>query len=198
MAELAPLPLASFPLAPEAALAPSVEPLVAGLDLATLPPRTSLRVQLGRRAIAHAGAVRVRGHALPTAPNTCIGDDPVLWWTAPDGWLVTSARDAAGGLAAEIRAECAEHLAAVVDVSDSLVTFALEGAAWRELLARGTGIDLRPHAFGPGQCVRTRLVHYAVLLRPTSAHRVEVVVDRALAASLHEWFVDAARGLASG
>jgi len=168
-------------------------PLAAGTSLRVLPPRALVRLQLPRRAIPEAGALRIGDTPLPTSPGTCVGDDPAVLWLAPDGWLLISERHDAGTLVAAARRACGERTAAVVDVSDALVGFELEGPRVRDLLSRGTGLELAERALAPGRCTRTRLAQLAVIVRPHAPERVELFVDRGPAAWLRDWFIDAGR-----
>ena len=187
MAEPAP----ALPLTAEPALPPGTTPLTRDTVLRTLPPRGLVRLQRPRRAIADAGEVAVAGTPLPTTPGRCAGEDPALLWLAPDGWLLVTSGPDATAIADAARRACGERTAAVVDVSDALVTFELAGPELRALLARGTGLELTDETLAVGRCTRTRLAQLPVILRPRAADRVELIVDRGPAAWLREWFVDA-------
>ena len=159
-----------------------------------LPPRASVRLQVSVRALPAAATV-IRGVALPHQPNTWTGDDPVIWWVSPDAWLIQSPREG-DGLADQVRSDCTDLPCAVTDLSDALVTFALEGPDASAVLARGSGLDLRVRSFGAQACARTRLAQLPVLIRRPVTSRYELVVDRAAAQYLQDWLVDAAAGLA--
>jgi sarcosine oxidase subunit gamma len=159
--------------------------------LRVLPPRAMVRLQLPRRAIAAAASLRIGDTPLPTIPGHSAGVDPAVLWLAPDGWLLISASGDGAALVDAGRRACAGQTAAVVDVSDSLVAFELAGSRVRELLARGTGLELTEAMLSPGRCTRTRFAQLAVILRPQGEERVELIVDRGPAAWLREWFIDA-------
>jgi sarcosine oxidase subunit gamma len=163
-------------------------------ELATrLPPRGSVRLQVSARALPGASTV-IGGVALPTRPNTWSGDNPILWWVAPDAWLIQSMNED-DGLAARVRTDCNGIACAVTDLSDALVTFALEGPDAAAVLARGCGLDLRASSFGALACARTRLAQLPVLIRRPATSRFELVVDSAAAQYLQDWLMDAAIGL---
>lgn len=178
-------------LAATPALATGETPVAEGTVLRVLPPRALVRLQLPRRAIAAAGTLRIGDTPLPTTPGRCAGDDPALLWLAPDGWLLISDHHDGAALAGEARRACGERTVAAVDVSDALVGFELAGARVRELLSRGTGLELSDETLAPGRCARTRLAQLAVIVRPRAAERVELIVDRGPAAWLRDWFIDA-------
>jgi heterotetrameric sarcosine oxidase gamma subunit len=159
-----------------------------------LPPCAFVRLQISVRALPAAATV-ICSTALPQQPNTWTGDDPVIWWVSPNAWLIQSPRER-DGLAGQVRSDCMDLPCAVTDLSDALVTFALEGPDASAVLARGSGIDLRVPSFGARACARTRLAQLPVLIRRPSSSRFELVVDRAAAQYLQDWLVDAAAGLA--
>jgi sarcosine oxidase, subunit gamma len=156
------------------------------------PPRASVRLQVAVRALPVASAIG--GVTLPDRPNTWSGTDPIVWWVSPDAWLVQSIHEG-DGLAARLRSDCMRLPCAITDLSDALVTFALEGADAAAVLARGCGIDLRAGSFGMQSSARTRLAQLPVLIRKTGSTRFELVVDRSAAQYLQDWLVDAAAGL---
>jgi sarcosine oxidase, subunit gamma len=158
-----------------------------------LPPRASVRLQVSARALPVAATV-LGGIALPALPNTSTGDDPVICWIAPDAWLVQSTCEGAE-LAGRLQADFLDLPSAVTDLSDALVSIALDGPDAAAVLARGCGLDLRPAAFAVQSCARTRLAQLPVLIRRTETLRFELVVDRSAAQYLHGWLVDAVAGI---
>lgn len=162
-----------------------------------LAPRASVRLQVSSRALPAASGTAIGGVALPLQPNHWSGQDPLIWWVAPDAWLIQSAQ-AGQDIVAMVRSSCANLACAVTDLSDALVTLALEGQDPAALLARGCGIDWRTASFGPQSCVRTRLAQLPVLIRGTAATHYELVVDRSAAQFLEDWLRDAAIGIGCG
>jgi len=53
----------------------------------------------------------------------------------------------------------------VTDVSESRTTIAIGGPRARDLLAKGTSIDLHPRVFGPGACAQTGFAGANIILR---------------------------------
>jgi len=157
-----------------------------------LPVRASVRLQVSVRALSAASVIG--SVALPQQPNTWAGTDPIIWWVSPDAWLIQSARES-DELAAQLRADCVNLPCAITDLSDGLVTIALEGPDAGAVLARGCGLDLRAGSFGAQACARTRLAQLPVLIRRPAASRFELVVDRSAAQYLQDWLVDAAAGV---
>ena len=158
-----------------------------------LRPRASVRLQVSVRALADTAGHAVGGVSLPQKPNRWNGEDPLIWWMAPDAWLIQSAQ-AGHDAAAMARSACADLACAVTDLSDALETIALDGPVASAVLARGCGLDLREESFGLQACARTRLAQLPVLVRKATSTRFELVVDRAAAQFLADWLRDAAIG----
>jgi sarcosine oxidase subunit gamma len=129
--------------------------------------------------------------AWPTAPNTTASDGVVtVRWLAPGEWAVTGKapqevmRAAAGGLG-----DTLHHL---VDMTDGLVTFRVDGAVSRDLIAKGCGLDLHPRTFTPGACAQTLLAQCSAwIFRPGEGDAFEITIDATLRDHLQAWFADA-------
>lgn len=166
-----------------------------GLSIRVPANYATVSIQIGNAAQRVGLPATLRGIALPHIPNTTAGRDPLLWWRGPEHWLVTSEAVRASDLITEITAATEGSLCAIVDISDAVTAFQLQGSAVPTLLARGTSLDLDRAAFGPGRCARTRFADLAVLLRPLEENGYEVLADRSEAQFLLDWVRDAAAGL---
>jgi heterotetrameric sarcosine oxidase gamma subunit len=165
------------------------------LRFSVLPLRTVLRLQLGARSQKTVASLRIAGRSLPVAMNSWSGDDPVFMRVAPDTWLVESALHEASDLIPAVRAGCGRRSFAVTEVSDALVTIAVEGSLAAALLARGCGVDVSAETFGSSACARTRLAQLPVVVRRVNSERFECLVDRSTAQWLYDWMEDAAEGI---
>lgn len=185
-------------LVPESALPAGGRVLGDTLHLAVLPARAIVLLRLGARSQRNAGDIRIAGRPLPLAASRWNGDDPVFCRTAPDAWLLMSAQHAAADLVEAARDGCGRRSFAATDVSDAHVALAVEGPQAVDLLARGCGLDLADAVFGQDACTRTRLAQLPVMIRRVSHERYELLVDRSMAAWLHDWLLDAAAALVQG
>lgn len=109
----------------------------------------------------------------------------------PDQWiLVSCARESN-----LIISQCVRVLDGfphhAVDYSSALAGYRLSGAGARELLASGTGLDLRAASFPYGSCTRTRLAEIPVILASPRTGEMDVWADRAFGAWLRAWLEDA-------
>lgn len=81
---------------------------------------------------------------------------------------------------------------AAVDLSSSRVVLRLRHPRWRDVIAKGCGIDLAGEAFVERLYAVTKLAHFDVLLRaPQAAGGCDLYVSRSYADSLGGWLKDA-------
>ncbi|HEX6141734.1 MAG TPA: sarcosine oxidase subunit gamma family protein [Geminicoccaceae bacterium] len=83
-------------------------------------------------------------------------------------------------------------LGAVVEQSHGRTVIEVRGTGVRDLLAKGTSIDLHPKSFPAGACAATALAQIAVVLEARADDRIEIHVPRSYARFLVEWLEDAA------
>lgn len=140
-----------------------------------------------------AAAKKALGITLPTESlNSSTGEKVTACWLGPDEWLLLCAEDGREALQAALEAALAGQHAAIVDVSDAYLGFAIAGPRAAELLAKGCTIDLHPSAFGQGRVGRTLLAKADItLLRTADGFRLYVLRSFADYAGL--WLEDAAR-----
>ena len=104
---------------------------------------------------------------------------------APNEWLIVSPDASVPGMA--------EQGLALVDVSDALAVLEIRGAAAREALSRGCGLDLHPEAFPAGRCARTRFAQIAIILECLGPQEAfELTAARSYLQYLRDWLTDAA------
>ncbi len=153
-----------------------------------------LRGRTADRGFA-ASAEAALGAALPEGPRQpSRASGAVIFWTAPTAWLIASETIAAADLLERLRPAVAASDAAAIDVTDSRQRYTIGGARSRDLLARGTALDLHPRALAPGEAALTRFAGIGALLHlaaagPNFALYIERPYDNFLAA----WFERAAR-----
>ena len=180
------------------------------LEAARLRPRgvrLGERQELGKvdlRGDAHerafmAAVGRVLDLLLPTEPCTSAAKGQIgALWLGPDQWLVTCPASDVADLVGSLRAALAEVHAAITDLTDGRVAFRLAGPSARDVLAKGTPLDLHPRAFGPGSCAQSLLAKASVLIHllddePERGPNFDVYVARSFAHYLWTWLEDAGR-----
>ena len=122
------------------------------------------------------------GFALPTKPRTSAawGDVRVLWLSV-DQWLILSSRTKAHEILANLRAALGGIHSLAVDVSDMRAVIRLEGDGCREVLMKGTSLDLISGDYTPGTCRRMRYAEIAALLHVVEDNVFDVYVFRSYA-----------------
>ena len=126
------------------------------------------------------------GVEITSAPNRAISNgDLTVLWHGPGQRLIVRAPTATP-LADELARACGED-AAVVDLGHARSVLRFEGDGVRDLLARGTSIDLRPAHFAPGACALTALGKIGALLHAVAPDAIDVYVPRTYAQAFIEW-----------
>lgn len=117
-------------------------------------------------------------------------DDLSAIGIGPDRWLIVERerRDLYG----LIRAAAGEDRAAVTDQGHGRIGLRLGGRNARDLLSKGTSVDLRASRFPPGRSTATKLDHVTVALHCLDHDLFDLFALRSFAVSLYEWILDAA------
>jgi sarcosine oxidase subunit gamma len=186
-------PLAHRGLAARAA-ADSEASAEAGVRLGESPHRCqiNLRGNPDDSAFAH-GVGSVTHCALPAANRSASGAGGTLLWLGPDEWLLTAAPGREKELVQALRQALQGQHAAVVDVSEARTVITIAGRRARELLQKGTPLDLHPRTFEPGHCAQTGLTRANVILHQIDASpRYELYVLNSFADYLWTWLERAA------
>ncbi|NIM28507.1 MAG: sarcosine oxidase subunit gamma [Gammaproteobacteria bacterium] len=175
------------------ALAPVAEP---GVTLSERRVGTQLVIR-GDAAEAEfaAGVSSVLGLDLPTEPKTAHRKgDRTLLWLGPDEWLAVVAGEGEDRLAVSLAEALVDLHHAIADVSHSRAVIGLEGPRAREVLMKGTNVDLHPRVFAEGSCVQAHLGRCHMLLHQLdAAPRYDIYVHRSFAVYAWSWLSDASR-----
>jgi sarcosine oxidase, subunit gamma len=134
------------------------------------------------------------GVDLPKQPRTSHtwGDIRVLWLSA-DQWLITCARSKAQALADELSAALNGIHSLVVNVSDMRAIIRLEGARAREVVMKGSSLDLIDGEYMPGTVRRMRFAEIAALLHIVEENVIDIYMFRSYADYTWEFLLKAAR-----
>jgi sarcosine oxidase, subunit gamma len=112
-------------------------------------------------------------------------DGALVCGLRPDEWVCLGS----GPMADALRAAVGDD-GAVVDTTASRIGIALEGPAAREVLASCCALDVRPRAFGVGQCAQTLLGRVGVFLLPLAPDRYLVACRPSHADYVVRWLTD--------
>jgi sarcosine oxidase, subunit gamma len=141
-------------------------------------------------------AAGLLGVELPTTPSTYTKSaDTTVIWLGPDEWLVTGTALTGPELEARLRETLSSHGGTAVDVSGQRTTLRLRGSHSRDVLGKGTPIDLHPSIFGGGAAVQTTLGQTGVILLAVDGGGADyrILVRSSFARYLADWLLDAAQ-----
>ncbi len=103
-----------------------------------------------------------------------------LHGNGPEQWLAVAPDAAAGSLAQKLEKKLGA-MAMVSDQSHGRTVMRMAGARARDVLGKGTAVDLRPDKFTPGMCAATQIGHVGVLIACTAENSFELSVLRSFA-----------------
>jgi len=105
-------------------------------------------------------------------------------WLGPDRWLITAT--------SPLDLSALTEIAAVNDVTAGRLILRLSGPKCRDLLAKGSPLDLNPAMFKAGHCAQTLVGALSVTLDCVAADGFDLYVTRSHALFFWEWLSRAA------
>jgi sarcosine oxidase, subunit gamma len=141
-----------------------------------------------------AAAKKVLGLDLPKTPRTSVswGDVKALWLSI-DQWLILCSRAKAVELTAALKVELGNIHSLIVDVSDMRAVLRLEGEGVREVLLKGSSLDLLSDDYAPGTVRRMRYAEIAALLHVVEDTVFDIYVFRSYADYAWDFILATAR-----
>jgi sarcosine oxidase subunit gamma len=131
------------------------------------------------------------GFAAPAPGRSATGRRAAIHWAGFEQYYVV----ADGYVEGELYSMLADTLAGIAscaDQSHGRVIVRIGGPKVRQVLAKGTPVDLHPSVFEPGHCAVTQMAHVGVHLVQTGADAFELSVFRGFAESFWEWLTEQA------
>lgn len=184
-----------FELQSQSALANMAAPPGLAVDLREIVGRgmIDLRGNAGDKKFL-AAVKDVLGVALPLEPRTSAtwGDIRVLWLSV-DQWLVLCPGEKAGEVLAALRQALTGIHSLAVDVSHMRTIIRLEGEGAREVLLKGSSLDLLDGSYGAGTVRRMRFAEIAALLHVVEDTVFDVYVFRSYAQYTWEFLLATAK-----
>jgi sarcosine oxidase subunit gamma len=141
-----------------------------------------------------AAAKTVLGVDLPKEPRTSAtwGDAKILW-LSPDQWLITCPRGKAPDLTEALVKELGDTHSLAVNVSDMRAIIRLEGELTREVVMKGSTLDLTDGDYTTGTVRRMRFAEIAALLHIVEENVIDIYVFRSYAHYAWDFLQKAAR-----
>ena len=102
------------------------------------------------------------GVTVPQVGKISIGKKLSVGWMSTDEYAVILPGTLADGLVNKISNKMKKYHHLCINMSDSRRCFRLRGERWREVLSKGTPVNLHPAAFNIGSFRRTRICNVAV------------------------------------
>ena len=127
---------------------------------------------------------------LPTEPRTCATKDKVsALWLSIDQWLITMPLENCASMLSSLQMETEGLFALACDVSDARAIIRLEGNGVREVLMKGTSVDLTKPEFVRGAVRRMTFAEIAAMchITGTSPDMIDLYVFRSYADYTWEW-----------
>jgi sarcosine oxidase subunit gamma len=139
-------------------------------------------------------AKKVLSLDLPKAPRTSVswGDVKALWLSI-DQWLILCSRSKATDLVSRLVTELDSIHSLVVDVSDMRAVLRLEGEGVREVLLKGSSLDLMSETYVAGTVRRMHFAEIAAMLHVVENNVFDVYVFRSYADYAWEFLLATAR-----
>ncbi len=107
-------------------------------------------------------------------------------WAGADQFFVMAVGKPDGEVEQAVRKKVGE-LASVVDQSHGRVVFQIAGEKAREILAKGTPVDLRDERFPVGKSALTQIAHVGAHLTRVASDAYQISVFRGFSESFMEW-----------
>ena len=141
-----------------------------------------------------AAAKEALGLDLPKMPRTSAtwGDVKALW-LAPDQWLILTTAANTAPLLDALRKALGKIHSLAVDVSDMRAVIRIEGEEARNVLLKGSSLDLHADAYHAGAVRRFRFAEIAALLDVVEEDVFDIYVFRSYAEYAWAWLQKNAR-----
>jgi len=146
----------------------------------------ALATRRGSHALLSAILEKHYGAGLPEPGRLWQTKEISLRWAGPDRYYAIANESSEGAFARNIK-ELTDGRATCVDQSHGRVLLSLSGPGGRQLLARGTSVDLHVDAFRNGHCAVTQMAHVDVHLSFVEPSGFELLIPRASADSFWGW-----------
>jgi methylglutamate dehydrogenase subunit D len=147
---------------------------------------------VARKGKAQAASETLERHfglACPPAGESRSSNGMALHWCGFEQWYAVADGFADGALYEDLHDRLA-GLASVADQSHGRVILHLDGPKARDLLAKGTGLDLHPRVFGPGRSAVTQMAHIGVHIAQVGPDAFELSLFRGFAESFWDWLCE--------
>ncbi|MFT6605368.1 MAG: sarcosine oxidase subunit gamma [Halocynthiibacter sp.] len=145
----------------------------------------SLRADLTNSKIAKL-VKKQTGCEMPEQGGAEFGEEAAVFWMSPDEALILCDYSDAPRRALALREELGDIHSLITVVSDARTSFRIEGAQWRDVLAKLTPADIAPDHFAPGMLRRSRIAQTAAAFWTEEEESAELICFRSVAQYVFE------------
>lgn len=138
----------------------------------------------------HGVCKALTGVDVPEQRQIALRDTGGIAWMSPDELLILLDHDKAADGVATLNDQLEGHFLAV-NVSDARAVFTLTGAAWRDVVARLSPMDMR--GFGTGEVRRTRFAQIPAAIWQSGDDQATIVCFRSVAQYMFDLLDNAAK-----
>ncbi|MFV2054450.1 sarcosine oxidase subunit gamma [Aliiroseovarius sp. YM-037] len=174
------------------------EPCVDAFDHVTISENDALALasvtaRMGHETACHAKLKNLI-RAVPGADKAQFGEPMSGFWTGPDQWMLSAARDEHEQMA-ETLADLFAETASITEQTGAWVCFDVTGPAMADLCERLCAVPIRK--MRPGDTHRTMIHHMSCfVIRYQDAEHIRILGPRASAGSLHHALLTTAQSVA--
>jgi sarcosine oxidase subunit gamma len=129
------------------------------------------------------------GVSCPGPGHSGTGNALTLHWCGADQWYAVAEGRPESALYRELK-DRLRGLASCSDQSHGRVIITVSGPKARNVLAKGTPVDVHPRAFGPGRCAATQMAHVGVHLAQVGEDAFELSLFRGFSEHFWEWLTE--------
>lgn len=126
------------------------------------------------------------GVSCPGPGRSANGNGLTLHWCGADQWYAVAEGRPESALYRDLK-DRLRGLASCSDQSHGRVIITVSGPKARDVLAKGTPVDVHPRAFGPGRCAATQMAHVGVHLAQVGEDAFELSLFRGFSEHFWEW-----------
>jgi methylglutamate dehydrogenase subunit D len=123
---------------------------------------------------------------LPAPGYSASAKQFALHWCGADQWYAVAEDGMEGALCSGLSSKLA-GVASCSDQSHGRITIRISGPRVRDVLAKGTPIDLHPLSFAPGRSAVTQMAHVGVHLAQIDNDTFDLSLFRGFSESFWEW-----------
>jgi heterotetrameric sarcosine oxidase gamma subunit len=144
-----------------------------------------------RHPLSIVAVIARKGKAAALGASLAALDGVTVHWAGADQYHALAEGRREGELLAQLKDRLGD-LASLSDQSHGRVVLRIEGPRARQVLAKGTPVDLHPDHFAVGQCAVTQMAHVGVHLARVGDDAYELSLFRGFAANFWEWLTEQA------